>query len=329
MYSSARRSLSSRGSGTRPVTATVCPGFVPQVTCGASAAASTQQLGVEARSVVGGVARPALDALGEVALHAGAALEIGERRRVGRDHPGPRAPLDRHVRDGHAPVHRECADGLARVLDDVAGGPRGGLLRDQAEDQVLRPHAPAGQARERHAHRLRRPLRQRLRGQDVLDLARADAEGERSERTVGGRMRVAADDRHPGLRQAQLRPDHVHDALPCVAEPVVRHAELGDVALERVELRLRDRVGVRSRELPGRHVVVGGGDRAVDAPHAAAGGAQAVEGLRARDLVDEVQVDEEQVVADRVLVPDLPGHRPRRHLRESFKTSDETRRRRG
>ena len=65
--------------------------------------------------------------------------------------------------------------------------------------------------------------------------------------------------------------------------------------------------------------MVGRRDRPVDPPHAAAGGAQALERLRARDLVHEVQIDVEQIVADRALVPDLVGHRSRRHLRESFK----------
>ncbi len=61
-----------------------------------------------------------------------------------------------------------------------------------------------------------------------------------------------------------------------------------------------------------RHVVVGGRDRAVGAADAAAGEPQPLERLRARDLVDEVEVDEEQVVADHVLVPDLlvQGLRP-------------------
>ena len=45
------------------------------------------------------------------------------------------------------------------------------------------------------------------------------------------------------------------------------------------------------RRAVGRHVVVGGGERAVGPADLAAGQPQAVEGLRARDLVDEVQVD--------------------------------------
>ena len=56
-------------------------------------------------------------------------------------------------------------------------------------------------------------LQQRLRGQHVLDFARADAEGQGAERAVRRRVAVAADDRHARLRVAQLGADDVDDAL--------------------------------------------------------------------------------------------------------------------
>jgi hypothetical protein len=65
------------------------------------------------------------------------------------------------------------------------------------------------------------------------DLGGADAERHRSERAVRRRMTVAAGNRHPGLRQAELRTDHVDDALALVAEVVERDAEVAAVALER------------------------------------------------------------------------------------------------
>ena len=61
--------------------------------------------------------------------------------------------------------------------------------------------------------RLRLVLQQGLRGQHVLDFAGADAEGQRAERAVRGRVAVAADDRHARLRQPKFRPDDVDDAL--------------------------------------------------------------------------------------------------------------------
>src|SRR3546814_2749217 len=91
----------------------------------------------------------------------------------------------------------------------------------------------------RDPHVLRRPLDQRLGGQDVLDLGGADAEGERAERTVRRGVAVAADDRHAGLGQPLLRPDDVDDALTDVVYREVRDAELLHVLFERLDLNPR------------------------------------------------------------------------------------------
>ena len=156
------------------------------------------------------------------------------------------------------------------------------------------------------AHRLGLALDEALGGQHVLDLARADAEGQRAEGAVGGGVAVAADDRHARLGDAELGPDDVDDALAVGAQRVERDAELLAVALERLDLHAAELVADarRDRRAVGGHVVVGRGQRAVGPAHRAPGEAQAVEGLRARDLVDEVQVDVEQALG-------APRGRPR------------------
>src|SRR3954465_8542693 len=101
---------------------------------------------------------------------------------------------------------------------------------------------------------------------------------------AGGRgVGVAADDRHAGLRDAELRPDHVDDALPVRAQRVERDAELRAVALERLDLHAAELVadaGGDRRAVRG-DVVVRGRERAVGAAHLATVEAQAVERLRA------------------------------------------------
>ena len=66
-----------------------------------------------------------------------AAREVGERRLVGRDQPGLGAGLDRHVADRHPALHRERPDRRAAVLDDVADAAAGADLADHGEDDVL------------------------------------------------------------------------------------------------------------------------------------------------------------------------------------------------
>ena len=80
-------------------------------------------------------------------------------------------------------------------------------------------------------------LPQALRGEHVLDLAGADAEGERAERAVSGGMAVAAYDGHSRLGEAQLGTDDVHDALFGRAKVEKAHAELAAVAAHHLDLR--------------------------------------------------------------------------------------------
>ena len=88
-----------------------------------------------------------------------------------------------------------------------------------ARIEVLGGDARRQRALDRDGHRLGPGQRQGLRGQDVLDLAGADAERQRAEGAMRRGVRVAADDRHARLGQAELRADDVDDALvarrPC------------------------------------------------------------------------------------------------------------------
>ena len=80
---------------------------------------------------------------------------------------------------------------------------------------------PGGQlAVDRDRHGARPLLGQGLGGEHVLDLARADPEGEGAERAVGRGVAVAAHDRHARLGEALLGADDVDDALAAVAHRV-------------------------------------------------------------------------------------------------------------
>ena len=144
------------------------------------------------------------------------------------------------------------------------------------------------------AQRVRpQPLPERLRGQDVLDLAGADPEGQRPEGAVGAGVAVAADDRQARQRQAQLGTDHVDDPLVAALDVVKRDAELAAVGPHRLDLPPRQRVANVELVL-GRHVVIDGGERQVRPAHPAPGQPQAVERLRTGHLVDQVPVDVQQ-----------------------------------
>ena len=115
----------------------------------------------------------------------------------------------------------------------------------------------------------------------------------------------------PGWVTPELRPDDVDDALALGAERVDGDPELRAVGLQRLDLHAAELLADlgRRRRAVRRDVVVGGGERAVRAGGPCAGEAEAVEGLRARDLVHQVQVDEDEARGHLVGGPDLVEQR--------------------
>ena len=92
---------------------------------------------------------------------------------------------------------------------------------DDGQDDVLRLQARREPAGDLDPERTgARALPEGLRGEDVLDLARPDPEGQGPEGAMRARVAVAADDRQAGERQAQLGADHVDD--PLMAAPACR-----------------------------------------------------------------------------------------------------------
>src|SRR5215212_10922929 len=137
---------------------------------------------VEGRALVGRERPPDLDRLLPLLSFGGVlpALEVLEGGLVGGDEPGSRSAFDGHVAHGHAALHREGAYRLAPVLDDVADPAAGPDAVEDAEHEVLGGDVGGQLTLHRHGHRLWPALEQRLRREDVLDLAGADAEGQSS-----------------------------------------------------------------------------------------------------------------------------------------------------
>ena len=134
---------------------------------------------------------------------------------------------------------------------------------------------------------------QALAGEHVAHLAGADAEGDRTKGTVGGGVGVAAGDGHARLGEAQLRGDHVHDALTATAEAMQGDAVLSAVGLKRGEHLLGQRVGEGPCLGGGGHDVIHRGHRALGVAHAQAQILQAGESLWTGHLMDQVQADEQ------------------------------------
>ncbi len=240
----------------------------------------------------------------------GAAFQVGERRVVRGDHPGPGPGLDGHVADRHAPFHGERLHGRAAVLDDVTHAAPGADLADDGQHQVLRCDSRRQHPVDGDGHGFGPALRQGLGGEDVLDLARADPEGQGTKRAVGRSVAVTAHDRHARLGEAQLGPDDVDDPLVGVAHGIQADAELSAVGCQHLHLPGRYRVLDRPVQPGGGDVVIHGRDGEVRPAYAAPGYPQPIKGLGRRHLVNQMEVDVQQVgltlgLPDHVSIPNL------------------------
>ena len=285
------------------------PGFVPQVTCGSSSATSiSTSRSKSASSSVRSSRQRVERALPVRALRrAGPALEVGERRVVGRDHAGARAGLDRHVADRHAPLHRErrgsASPAYSRTWPTAPPTPMRPIV---PEDHVLRRDAERKLALVQDAHRLRPRPRQTTaspgRARPPTCRCRRRARRTRRASRCGCRRRRSSS---PGWVSPSSGPIDVDDPLAPAAGRVERDAELGAVRAQRLELRAwragrvtgpcvgRERCGPSSRAR-GR---AGGPLRPASR--------KPVEGLRRRDLVDQVEVDVEERRLARLLAHDV------------------------
>ena len=218
-----------------------------------------------------------------------------ERGLVRGHHAGARAGFDGHVAQGHALLHVQRLDGAAAELDDMAGTAIDADHADRVQHDVLGAHAGGERAIDGDGHRLRPALQQALRGQHMADFAGADAEGQRTERTVRAGVAVAADDGHARQGEALLRRDHMDDAAVGRRHVEQLDAVVGAVARQRVHLRLGRLRVVRQ------FAVGAGGQRGRGMVHRRLGAVRTArrqaarlqlgEGLRRGDLVDQVQVD--------------------------------------
>ena len=151
----------------------------------------------------------------------GAALQVVERRLVGGDQAGLGPGLDRHVAHRHAALHRDLrANTSPRYSTMWPMPPPVPMTPMMCEDHVLGGDAPSPSSPSTVIAIVSRlGLGQGLGGEHVLDLAGADAEGDRPEGAVGGGVGVAAHDGHARLGQALLGADDVHDAV-VLDEPI-------------------------------------------------------------------------------------------------------------
>ncbi len=284
-----------RGIGNCAVTAETMPGFVPQVTCGAILWSIEIDGFVEGCA---GVARESAPVVGErleifSARDERLAFEISDGGFVGGDHAGAGAAFDGHVAHGHAAFHVEAADGFASVFENVSIAAGDADFADDGEDYVFGGDAGRKFSVDDDVSRFGASLLKALRGENVLDFAGADAEGESAEGSVSGSVAIAADDGEAGLSDAEFGADDVDDALIFGV-----HVEEADSAFEAIlceGFELRGGVGINDGEEAffgdGGDAVIHHGEGEIGAANFSMVRAQAREGLGRSAFVNQVAIN--------------------------------------
>jgi hypothetical protein len=125
-------------------------------------------------------------------------------------------------------------------------------------------------------------------------------------------MRVAADNGHTGFGETKLGSDNVDDALLGRLDIEEFDAEVGAIFSQRFDLLVGNLIDDVETvcDAAGGDVVIYRGDGSVGAAQLATSHAETVEGLRAGDLVDQMQIDVENArlacgFNDKMLLPYL------------------------
>src|SRR6185437_661432 len=153
----------------------------------------------------------------------------------------------------------------------------------------------------------------------MLDLAGADTEGERAERSMSGRVTVAANDRHAGLREPLFRANDVDDALLVAVETEARNAKLAAIRFELFDLRGGDFIEDRQRARRGRRAVIGRAEGQIGTADLEAALAQAIEGLGRRHFMHKVTIDVDQgwragILGAAMVIPNFFDYCTRLHI---------------
>ena len=186
-----------------------------------------------------------------------ASFQIFERHFVGGHHTSPRSHLDGEIAKRKPALHRQPPDSRTCIFHKITGGAACRHFRHHVESKILSRYPFAQFTVYGDAHRFRARLQYTLGSQNHFHLTRADAESDRPQSAVSGRMRISANDRHARQSQSTLRTHHMDDSVLRVHHPVMSQAEFFGILLQRIHLSPRNRVFNRLVLIVCRSVMVG------------------------------------------------------------------------
>ena len=152
-------------------------------------------------------------AAGQMPWRQGSPADVVDGFVVDSHQAGPCTGLNRHVAHCHAPLHAQGTNRRSPEFDGVAGAAGSADAANDSQHNVFATAAAWQHAIDLDQHVLGFLGQQGLRGQHVFDFAGANAMCQSAKGTMGRRVGVAADHRHPRQRGAIFRANHMDDTL--------------------------------------------------------------------------------------------------------------------
>ena len=144
----------------------------------------------------------------------------------------------------------------------------------------------------------------------MLHFGCSNAESQCTESAVRAGVAVAAHNRHPRLRQPQLRPNHVHDPLIGRIHVEESDTEFFAVSLQGRNLLGRNQIGNGSSSRLGWNIVIDSGYGARGLAHFSSRDSQTIESLRRSHFMHQMKIDIQDRrpaarLRDQMRIPDL------------------------
>ena len=190
------------------------------------------------------------------------------------------------------------------------------------QDQILGEHPWAELVFHPDPTHLELVHRQALAGEDIAHLTGPDPEGDGPEGPMRGRVRVTTGHCHSGLRETELRRNHMHDSLATTAKTMQGDAVVGTVSLQCAQHLLCEWIRKRPGLTGGWNNVIHRGHGALRTAHSKSLVFQGREGLRTGHLMNQVQADEQlsgstRKISDAMQIPNLVVKGPAAHSRSA------------
>ena len=186
----------------------------------------------------------------------------------------------------------------------------GADLANDGQNHIFGRHAVGKGAINGDAHVFGWFLNERLRCQNMFNLRRSNAKGQRAKCPMGCGVRITTNNGHARKGKALFRPNDMNDTLPDIIHRKIRNAEISRIFFQGFDLDTAFFIFNANRTVGCWDVMIGNGKRAVRGAHSAAIIAKPFKRLWAGHFMNQMPINIDQACAifllmHKMCIPDL------------------------